>query len=922
MNHATTEQPRNDSSPEVLSSGDGGTTPLMTQYLTVKAGYPDALLFYRMGDFYELFFDDAARAAGALDIALTKRGKHKGEDIPMCGVPVHSHETYLARLIRKGFKVAVCEQLEDPAEAKKRGSKSVVKRDVVRLITPGTLTEDTLLDARANNYLAAVAQVRAEGEGKLGLAWLDMSIGDVHVESLETRALASALGRLEPSEIIIPDRLLDDPEIKAQVEVWKLLLSPLPSPRFDSENAKQRLHALYGVNTLDAFGNFTRAEVAAAGSLIDYVELTQKGKLPRLGPLKRLMSGANLEIDTATRRNLELTQTLAGERRGSLLATIDLTVTAAGARALAARVSAPLTDAAAINARLDGVGFFVASPQTREVVRAQLKACPDIERALSRIALGRGGPRDLAALRDALTQTPLIRTSIGNAQASLMPPPETITVSLHDLGNHGALVSKLASALSPELPLLTRDGGFVAAGYSPELDNLRTLRDDSRKLIAGLQATYADATGISGLKIRHNNVLGYYIEVNAKHGEKLVEEARNAASDKTKFIHRQTLANAMRFATVELSELEDRINSAADKALALEMEFFEQLVAMVMAASEGIAKAGAALAALDVATALAQLAVDRSYCRPTVDGSLTFHVTGGRHPVVESALQSRAASNFVANDCNLGAKADQGAGRLWLVTGPNMAGKSTFLRQNALIAILAQMGSYVPASSAHIGAVDKLFSRVGAADDLARGRSTFMVEMIETAAILNQATARSFVILDEIGRGTATYDGLSIAWATLEHLHDVNQTRALFATHYHELTALAGRLKELAPHTMKVREWQGDVVFLHEIGPGAADRSYGIHVAQLAGMPGAVIARAEEVLDNLEKSEQAGTARKLAEDLPLFAAVQRPAGGRPASSLGPSQVDEALAGLNPDELTPRAALDALYRLKALLSEGK
>ncbi|MBL8643177.1 MAG: DNA mismatch repair protein MutS, partial [Rhodospirillaceae bacterium] len=705
------------------------TTPMMAQYLAVKTAHPDALVFYRMGDFYEMFFEDAVKASAALDIALTKRGKHKGEDIAMCGVPVHSHESYLARLIRKGFKVAICEQMEDPAEAKKRGSKAVVRRDVVRLITPGTLTEDTLLDARANNYLACLAQVRAEDATHVGLAWLDMSVGDVHVERVAVRGLSSALGRLNPSEIIIPDRFLSDVEIKTQLEAWKLSLSPLPGPRFDSENARKRLHALYGVNTLDAFGAFTRAEVAAAGALVDYVELTQKGKLPRLGPLTRQADGACLEIDAATRRNLELTATLSGERRGSLLATLDLTVTASGARAFAARLASPLTDPAAINARLDGVAFFLNAASTREDVRERLKACPDIERALSRLTLGRGGPRDLAALREALGQAPALRECVGRAQASLLPPPASIAEALAGLGDHGSLVGKLTQALAQELPLLARDGGFVAAGYSQELDQLRLMRDDSRKLMAGLQAAYAESTGIATLKIRHNNVLGYYIEVTAKHGEKLVEDARGAATDntntdKTKFIHRQTLANAMRFTTVELSELEDRIRSAGDKALALELDVFNDLVASVLASSESVARAGSALAALDVYAASAQLAAERNYNRPVVDDSLAFHITGGRHPVVEAVLQSAGASGFVANDCNLGAKSDQGVGRLWLVTGPNMAGKSTFLRQNAAIAIMAQAGFYVPASSARIGVIDKLFSRVGAADDLARGRST------------------------------------------------------------------------------------------------------------------------------------------------------------------------------------------------------
>ncbi|MSQ85434.1 MAG: DNA mismatch repair protein MutS [Alphaproteobacteria bacterium] len=910
------------SSDTPLNAPVDGATPMMVQYHAVKSGYLDALLFYRMGDFYELFFDDALKAAAALDIALTKRGKHNGEDIPMCGVPVHSHENHLSRLIRKGFKVAVCEQLEGPAEAKRRGSKSVVKRDVVRLITPGTLTEDTLLDARTNNYLVTLTQVRAESNEMMGLAWIDVSVGELNVEAVNIRGLASVLSRVSPGEIVVADRLADEPEIKAQLEGWKSILTLLPSVRFDSENAKLRLHKLYGVSTLDAFGSFSRAEVAAAGALVDYVDLTQKGKLPRISSLKHQPTGSILDIDAATRRNLELTQTLSHERRGSLLATIDLTVTAAGARALAAQLSAPLTSAKAINERLDGVAFFAAAAATREQVRDILKSCPDLERALSRTALGRGGPRDLAAIRDSLAQAPMLRQAIEHPQASLLPPPLRISQALTNLGDHQDLVAKLRHALAADLPLMARDGGFVAAGFSAELDQLRLMRDDSRRLIAELQATYAEQTGLSALKIRHNNVLGYYIEVNAKNGEKLIEDARTISNEKTKFIHRQTLANVMRFATVELSELEEKISSAADIALVVELQVFADLTAAVIGEAEEISRSSTALADLDVAAANAQLSVERTYCRPVVDESFAFHISGGRHPIVEEALKISGASAFVANDCNLGAKTDKGDGRLWLITGPNMAGKSTFLRQNALIAIMAQAGFYVPAASAHIGVIDKLFSRVGAADDLARGRSTFMVEMIETAAILNQATPRSFVILDEIGRGTATYDGLSIAWASLEHLHDINAARALFATHYHELTALSGRLAELEPHTMKVREWQGSVVFLHEIGPGAADRSYGIHVAQFAGMPAAVIARASEVLDTIEKSGQAGSVKTLATDLPLFAAAERPGSGRMSSSHKPSALDEAMAALRPDELTPREALDTLYHLKALLSAKK
>ncbi len=885
-------------------------TPMMAQYLSVKSGYLDALLFYRMGDFYELFFDDAVKASQALDIALTKRGKHQGDDIPMCGVPVHSHESYLSRLIRRGFKVAVCEQMEDPAEAKKRGSKSVVKRDVVRLITPGTLTEDALLDARAHNYLAALAQVRSDSAHEFGLAWLDVSTGDFHVQPVARNGIAAALARLDPGELLLSERLLEDDELRDAIAPWKQILSPLAAPRFDSDNARKRLEKLYGVGTLDAFGAFARAEVAAAGALVDYVELTQKGKLPRLAAPQRLAQGAVMEIDAATRRNLELTHTLAGEKRGSLLSCIDRTVTGAGARLLAARLAAPLTDPAAINARFDAVAFFVGAGGAREAVRDALKACPDVERALSRITLGRGGPRDLAAVRDGLAQGPVLRAAVSERAQGFLPPPPAVTENLTGLGHHAALVERLNRALAAELPLLARDGGFIAAGYDDTLDELLALRDESRKLIAGLQQKYVEVSGIAALKIRHNNVLGYYIETTAKPGEKLMEDAR-AGGASSIFMHRQSMANAMRFTTVELSELEEKIRSAADKALALELKLFMDLTGEVLAHTAEIAAAAAAMAALDVTAALAALAVDNSYVRPEVDASTAFTIAGGRHPVVEDMLRPEGRS-FVANGCTL----DQG--RLWLVTGPNMAGKSTFLRQNALIALLAQMGSFVPASAARIGVIDRLFSRVGAADDLARGRSTFMVEMVETAAILNQATARSFVILDEIGRGTATFDGLSIAWAALEYLHDVNKCRALFATHYHELTGLSARLTELKPHTMRVKEWQDDVVFLHEVAPGAADRSYGIHVGRLAGLPAAVVARAEEVLAILENGDQASAVTRLADDLPLFAAQTRPKGGSPGGVKGPSAAEKALSEVVPDALSPREALEALYRLKALL----
>lgn len=890
---------------------------MMAQYLEIKRAWPDALLFYRMGDFYELFFDDAVAASGALDIALTKRGKHLGEDIPMCGVPVHSHEAYLERLIRKGFKVAVCEQTEDPAEAKKRGGKSVVARAVRRLVTPGTLTEDTLLDARAHNYLAAVAKTGSEDD--LGLAWADVSTGEFAVTSVSPAGLGAELARLSPGELLVAEGFAADESLTHAGATLTLL----PPARFDSGNAERRLKGHFAVSALDGFGAFSRAELGAMGALLDYIELTQVGRMPALAAPRRVASADTMAIDAATRANLELVRTLQGDTAGSLLAVIDRTVTGAGARELGRRLAAPLTDPAAINRRLDAVEWLLDARDVRRDLRMGLKSAPDIARALSRLSLGRGGPRDLAAVRDGLAAAHALVRALDAAPPSLLPLPDEIAHECAAMDKAALpLKERLAVMLAGELPLIARDGGFIARGASAELDETRSLRDDARKLIAGLQAKYAEETGIAALKIRHNNVLGYYIEVPPRHGEKLTQPPFSGT-----YIHRQTMANAMRFTTPELASLASRIAEAAGRAVEIELALFEDLVAAALAEAKVLSRVAEALAALDVAAALAELAAECRHVRPLVDASLAFRVVAGRHPVVEAAL-AKTGEPFVPNDCDLSAEQSgmsQGAASrsdmpksLWLLTGPNMAGKSTFLRQNALIAIMAQMGAFVPAGEAHIGVVDRLFSRVGAADDLARGRSTFMVEMVETAAILNQAGPRSLVILDEIGRGTATFDGLSIAWAAVEHLHDVNRSRALFATHYHELTVLAEKLESLANATMKVKEWKGDVVFLHEVGPGAADRSYGIQVAKLAGLPPAVIARAQSVLSALEKGNDREARAKLIDDLPLFSATARPE----APQAEESAVEKELMNLNPDELTPKAALELIYRLKGLVKDEK
>ncbi|UWS02052.1 DNA mismatch repair protein MutS [Phaeobacter inhibens] len=867
---------------------------MMAQYLDIKAQYPDALLFYRMGDFYEMFFDDAVNAAEALDIALTKRGKHDGNDIPMCGVPVHAAEGYLLTLIRKGFRVAVGEQLESPAEAKKRGSKSVVKRDVVRLVTPGTITEDSLLEARRHNFLTAYCELRDQA----ALAWADISTGAFHVMPVASVRVSPELARLAPSELIVPDGPALD-QLRTIAEDHQIPVTPLAKSSFDSTAAEKRICDLFKVSTLESYGSFSRAEISAMGAVIDYLDITQKGKLPLLQPPQQEAEDRVVQIDAATRRGLELTRALTGGRGGSLLAVVDRTVTPAGGRLLEQRLSSPSRNLDVIRARLTALDFVVGQTQLAQSLRTALRKTPDLDRALSRLALDRGGPRDLAAVRNTLIQAEAISDLCNKADM-----PALLQQARSGLTGFDALLPLLDAALITEPPLLARDGGFIAEGYDSELDEARTLRDEGRSVIAALQKKYSDHTGINSLKIKHNNVLGYFIETTATHAEKML----SAPLSET-YIHRQTTANQVRFTTVELSEIETRILNAGNLALEIEKRLYTRLSDAILADAALLNAAARGLAELDLITALADLALGENWSCPTVDNSREFNISGGRHPVVEQALRQQGGSSFVANDCDL--TADTGAA-IWLLTGPNMAGKSTFLRQNALIAILAQMGSYVPADSAHIGLISQLFSRVGASDDLARGRSTFMVEMVETAAILNQADDRALVILDEIGRGTATYDGLSIAWATLEHLHEVNRARALFATHYHELTQLAGKLPGVDNATVSVKEWEGEVIFLHEVKKGAADRSYGVQVAQLAGLPGSVVARARDVLDMLEEGSRSGAGKIQIDDLPLFAAAPPP---QAAAPVGPSLIETLLDDIHPDDLSPREALEALYRLK-------
>ena len=873
-------------------------TPMIAQFLKIKSEYPDALLFYRMGDFYELFFDDAVAAARALDISLTKRGKHLGEDIPMCGVPHHASENYLLTLIRKGFRVAVCEQLESPAEAKARGSKSVVNRGVVRLVTSGTLTEESLLSARENNYLSAFAILRDES----AFAWVDVSTGDFHVQNCPRISFGPMLAQLNPAEILISESNYEN--FLEQTKEFGSTLTSLSPASFDSTSGIKRLCDLFKVNSIDGFGSFSRSEISALGAIIDYLEITQKGKLPALKiPIKENLENF-VQIDSSTRRNLELTQTLSGSKNGSLLRVIDRTVTGPGARLLEKRLSSPSTCIKTITPRLDSIDVFKSNNMLRMEIQNTLKQTADMERAFLRISLDRGGPRDFLAIRDSLEKGQDLSKSLINLNSNLIEEAEK------NLNGNEKIIALLKDVFSDSAPLLARDGGFIRSGFNVQLDDIKKLRDDGRQIISSMQAQFSSMTGIGSLKIKYNNVLGYFIETPATHAKKMLgEEFSNT------FIHRQTTANAVRFTTLELSEIETKILNAGGRALSLELEIFEQTKIKILEFSENILLAAKALAEIDLAVALADIAVSENWCRPKLDTSRKFKIIEGRHPVVEAALQKEPSGVFIANNCDLSAGSD-GDKPIWLLTGPNMAGKSTFLRQNAIIALMAQIGSFVPAESAEIGIIDQLFSRVGASDDLARGRSTFMVEMVETAAILNQAGENALVILDEIGRGTATYDGLSIAWATLENLHNINKCRALFATHYHELTGLTVSLPGLMNATVSVREWEGDIIFLHEVRKGAADRSYGVQVAKLAGIPQTVINRATEVLEKLENNDQGGKTQTLIDELPLFNIS-------PSNLVKPdttSSVEIELKSIHPDELTPKDALSLIYKLKAFLKD--
>ena len=850
------------------------TSPMLVQYFEIKEEYPDCLLFFRLGDFYELFFDDAKKASQALDLVLTHRGEYEDKDVPMCGIPFHAYENYLVRLIKAGYKVAICEQMETPEEAKKRGSTAVMKRGVIRVVTAGTLTEDALLNARTNNYLVALAPLATS----CGVSWIDISTGDFYVEEVEFAHVPAVLSRLSASELLIPEDFEKRYPVVLDASFGQQTVRPA-----------DEFLAINQTEVITKYPQLSKAEQIAAGVVLNYLKETQLSGMPPLSEPHQFKETRCMSIDGATRRSLELTTTLSDERGAkSLLATIDRTMTGAGARLLAMQLSSPLVREDEINARLDKINYFVDNPISKQEIRTILKNVADVERCFSRLAANRGGPRDMLAIANSLDKAPVIRNRMSGEL------PLSLRDTANRLGTHGELCDKIKRYIKDDAPLFARDGGFIQKGASAALDEFENMSANSKKFLMDLQYKYAQETGVQNLKVSFNNLVGYYVEVPAKQSEVLFGNSN--------FIHRQTMTNVVRFTTVELSEEADKILHAEDRKLAIELELYEQLRQEILVEADTILMAAEALAELDVATSLADLAQENHWTRPILNDTTDLKIVAGRHPVVEEALKKENIA-FIPNDCQMSDKDN-----LWLLTGPNMAGKSTYLRQNALIVILAQMGSYVPADFAEIGIVDKVFSRVGASDDLARGRSTFMVEMVEVATILNNATEHSLVILDEVGRGTATYDGLSLAWAVVEYLHDAVKARALFATHYHELTGLTGRLKNLSLHTMKIKEWQGDVVFLHEVTEGAVARSYGIHVAKLAGLPPVVVDRASAILAQLEEKKK--TQEPLFDDLPLFSAM-----AATPQNKTTSEVEKKLKDLDVDSLSPREALALLYTLK-------
>ncbi|MCR5224562.1 MAG: DNA mismatch repair protein MutS [Alphaproteobacteria bacterium] len=858
-------------------------TPMMAQYLTAKAQYPDCLLLFRMGDFYELFFDDAKLASSILSIALTHRGKHLNEDVPMCGVPVATMDNYVGRLVRAGYKVAICEQMETPEEAKKRGYKALVRRDISRIVTAGTVTEDYLLDSHQNNYLMAVVpdtSKKTQEVKKVSFAAIDISTGDFIVNTDIHKEFISLMNVYRPKEVLIPSSCEKTDFAKSLSASCGATITTLPDSKFNPIVEKDRLEKYFKVKTLDSFGIELSGEMSACGAVLEYLLITQRDNLSVLPPPRKASFSNYLVVDPATSKSLDIVTSGHGNYEYSLLGAIDKTKTPFGARLLAARVSMPVIDINLLNARLNCVDFFMQHEKLTESIRASLTGCPDLERAINRIRFNKFSPRDLGDIRESLRI--ILEIQSLTREFTMPTEGEYKFEKLKDFSElYGTLKSSLIESLS-----FSREN-IIADGYSEELDKLKYIKNHSEDLIADLQAKYINKTGINTLKIRNNALIGWYIEIPLTQKHKVTAD----------FIHKQTLISSIRYTTADLVSLQMKLIQAFDDWRGLEQKIYAQIVEEVLKNYEDISYAIKLFARLDVHTNFACIARERGYVRPEMTTEHVLEIEGGKHPVL--ALLEK---DFTENDCNLDEK-----NRICLLTGPNMAGKSTYLRQNALIVILAQIGCYVPAQKAVIGIVDRLFSRVGASDDLARGRSTFMVEMIETATILNQATANSFVILDEVGRGTSTYDGLSIAWAVIENLNKKNKCRVLFATHYRELTKLQNAMPNIRCKTLKVQEWNGDVVFYHKIVDGIADKSYGIHVASIAGVPAAVIKRATELLKNFESQKDISMnfAQETSEQMDLL------------SYNADAPIKQKLAAIDPNNITPMEALNIICELKEM-----
>lgn len=861
-------------------------TPMMQQYLDLKFAHQDSLLLFRMGDFYELFFDDAVIASQALGLALAKRGKHGEEDLQMCGVPHHALESYLYKLIEEGYKVAICEQLESPEEAKKRGYKAVVRRDIVRIITPGTITEESILDTKNPNYLIAINIDKNEAS----IACIDISTSEFNILSVGLENLSSELFRLAPKEIIISEK----DSLNQSLTSWSNKMVIQVDSYFSTTKCKKIIESFYNINSYSAIGAVSDSQISAIGAVLEYINITQKQNLPSL-PLPHIVnSSCFMIIDSSTRRHLELTNTISGAYKGSLLYTINKTVTKSGSRMLYQFLTSPLTDIDEINTRHDKVEFFLQKMNLTNSLRNILKNTGDINRILTKISMKRCIPRDLMAIYESIYAASEIQGLFVSAVG--IEAPKILAEEITNLAGHDFIADKILQSIREDSPNNLAEGGFIKTSYHPKLQELYEMLGDNNIVIEKLKEEYQLKTGIDNLKICHNNILGFFIEVTPKNAHKVSGE---------EFIHKQTMVSAVRFTTERLKNIESEIVSAKSMAIALEQKIFGEICDEVLAHSKKLSELAISMSKIDVFTSLAFLADENGYIRPSMTSDNSLSIEGGRHPVVELSLKS---SKFIPNSCNLTSK------RLWLLTGPNMAGKSTFLRQNALIIILAQIGSFVPANFAQIGIVDRLFSRIGASDDLAKGQSTFMVEMLETASILAQSTSKSFVILDEVGRGTSTYDGVSIAWSIVEYIHDKLKCRALFATHYHELVILSDSLPSIQNYTIKITEKDGKLMFLHEVIEGFADKSYGIHVAELAGLPDSVIKRAYQILSKLEKGSKQQNKeleKAMTNNYSLFDYSE----SFNENLQKQDKLLRALEKVEPDNMSPKEALAELYKLK-------